>query len=127
MNKHACNSNLPPKPFRFYNPPRMDRSALNLDLGGEFQSPLPTDGAPAPVDLDAPIAQPLRIDGLEHGRTYVDVLIGATLAGVDNGGRGLVARGRVLDVDCGAALGVVVGVGGIVHHLDGKGDDEVVV
>lgn len=102
-----------------------------MNLCGKFQSPLPTDGptdgAPAPVDLNASVAQPVRIDSLKHGRTHINVLIGASLAGVDNGGRGLVAGGRVLDVDCGAALGIVIGVGGVVHHLDGESDDEVAV
>lgn len=133
MNNQASSLNPPPKPSKTLQniQPPENRSASNLNLGGKFQPPLPTngptDGAPAPVDLDTSVAQPVRIDSLKHGRTHVNLLIGASLASVNNGGRGLVARGRVLDVDCGAALGVVIGVGGVVHHLDGESDDEVAV
>lgn len=52
---------------------------------------------------------------------------GAALAGVNDCCPMGISRGRVEYVDGGAAFGVGVGVGGIVHNLDGEGHDVVVI
>lgn len=86
----------------------------------------PTRLLPSPRDaVHAPIA--VRRHLAEQGGAEIDVVGGAAVAGVDDGGPMSLARGRVEDVDGGAAFGVGVGVGGVVHHGDGQSDDVVAV
>ena len=77
------------------------------------------------MDRDPPVAQSLRVHRLEHARTHVDVVFGAALAGVDDGGLVDGAGAGVGDADRGAAEGVVVGVGAVLHDLGGEGYDGV--
>ena len=86
----------------------------------------PTNSITPPIDRDAPLSQTPRIDALKNPRADINVLEAAALAGIDDGGLGQdAAGGGVVDVDFGAAEGVGVWVCGVVHHLDGEGDDGV--
>ena len=79
----------------------------------------------SPINHHPPILQPIRINHLENGRANIDILKPTPLARINNGGLRRGISGWVVDVDRGAAEGVGVWVGGVVHHLDGEGDDGV--
>lgn len=78
-----------------------------------------------PVHRNPPITQPIRIHRLKHARTHVDVVFGAGLAGVDDGGRVRAAGGRVFNAYRGAAFRVGVGVGAVLHDAGGERHDGV--
>lgn len=69
----------------------------------------------APIALGRHLVKQLDID--------IDILLLAGPAGVDDGGGMRFLGARVVDVDLGAAFGVGVGIGAVVHHLAGEGDD----
>ena len=86
---------------------------------------LPPHLTPSPINDNPPVTQPIRIHRFKNARADIDVVFGAALAGVDDGGGRGGAGGRVVNVDGGAADGVVVGVGPVVHDFGGEGDDGV--
>ena len=86
---------------------------------------LPPHLTPSPINHNPPVTQPIRIHRFKNARADIDVVFGAALAGVDDGGGRGGAGGRVVNVDGGAADGVVVGVGPVVHDFGGEGDDGV--
>lgn len=67
-----------------------------------------------------------RRDLLEQPNADIDIVGLASLASVNNGRPVVRLLMRVPDADFGAALGVLVGVGGSAHDGCGEGDDVVV-
>lgn len=59
----------------------------------------------------------------KQARAQINVLRGAALASINNCRVMGLARGRVEDVDGGAASGVGVGIGRVIHHGNGEGDN----
>lgn len=88
-----------------------------------IQTPLTPNGTSSPIRLDS--ASRLRkAQRLKEFHIDVDIVFSAALAGIDNldiPDRFLVVG--VVDADVGAAEGVVVWVGGVVHFVFGDGYD----
>lgn len=70
-------------------------------------------------------AIPTRCHLAKKARAQIQVVHGASLTCINHRRAVRTSRGRVEDGDGGAAFGVRVRVGGVVHHGDGKGDDRV--
>ena len=89
-------------------PPNSAHLAVQVTL-------LPTYSTSSPIDHNPPVTQAIWINSLENAGTDIDVILAATFARIDNGGLVRVTRSGVIDVDLGAAGGVVIGVGRVVH------------
>ena len=105
-------------------PPPMRMPQLSLSYPLNFQTPLlPSHAITSPVYSDPPLGE-LKPQLLKQLRININRLLVAPHARVHNlDARDRIATLRVVNADGGAAEGVVVGVGAVVHFQVGDGDD----